>query len=154
MLAVWNSHYCAFQAHPESSGALPSVLHQTGKRGINASHDCSMKRALRAPAALLLPVVGLGKEIPWPDGCEWCSLCAFPTEATMSETSVRTFPHRKNADSTWEAICPDCLRTIARVKDSSELDAVERAHDCERFAKSGDSFGMFSDGQMRAILDK
>jgi hypothetical protein len=47
-----------------------------------------------------------------------------------------TFPHRHNP-GTWDAICPHCLRTIARVATEKELRMAEQDHDCERFASSG-----------------
>jgi hypothetical protein len=62
----------------------------------------------------------------------------------MDEIRARTFPHRKNPDGTWETICPDCLRTIARVKDQAELGTIESVHDCAQFERSGVRFGAFS----------
>ena len=61
----------------------------------------------------------------------------------LENAMTRTFPHRKNADGTWDSTCPDCLRTIARVKDQADLDAIERMHDCAQFERSGVRIGVF-----------
>jgi hypothetical protein len=61
----------------------------------------------------------------------------------MTGTSVRTYPHRKNADGTWESICSDCLRTIAKVKDETDLEVIDRIHDCAQFERSGIRVGVF-----------
>jgi hypothetical protein len=63
----------------------------------------------------------------------------------MTGPSIRTFPHRKNADGTWESICSDCLRTIAKVKDVTDLDVIERIHDCLQFERSGTRVAIFAD---------
>ena len=63
----------------------------------------------------------------------------------MTASSVRTFSHRKNPDGTWEAICSDCLRTIARVKDQADLEIIERIHDCALFARLGIRIGIRTD---------
>lgn len=58
----------------------------------------------------------------------------------LIESSVRTFPHRKKADGTWESICSDCLRTIANVRDMADLDNFERAHHCVQLERPGTRF--------------
>jgi hypothetical protein len=63
----------------------------------------------------------------------------------MTASSVRNFPHRKNPDGTWETICPDCLRTVARVKDQADLEIIERIHDCALFERLGIRIGIRAD---------
>ncbi len=63
----------------------------------------------------------------------------------MSGLPVRNFPHRKNPDGTWDSICSDCLRTIARVKDRADLEIAERTHDCAQFERSGVRIGVSAD---------
>jgi hypothetical protein len=61
----------------------------------------------------------------------------------MTESATSMFPHRKNADGTWDSICPDCLRTIAREENIADLDTLERTHDCAQFERSGTRIGAF-----------
>jgi hypothetical protein len=61
----------------------------------------------------------------------------------MTQSATRSFSHRKNADGTWDSICPDCLRTTARVKDQADLETIERTHDCAQFERSGIRIGVF-----------
>jgi hypothetical protein len=63
----------------------------------------------------------------------------------MTGQSVRTFPHRKNPDGTWDSICSDCFRTIARVKDPSDLELFERDHDCAQFKSLSFRFRLLSE---------
>ena len=69
----------------------------------------------------------------------------------MAGLPIRNFPHRKNPDGTWDSICPDCLRTIARVKDRADLEIIERIHDCLQFARSGISIGISADTDRAAL---
>jgi hypothetical protein len=55
----------------------------------------------------------------------------------MITSSVRIFSRSKNPDGTWETICPDCLHTIARVKEPADLEIIERIHDCVLFERLG-----------------
>jgi hypothetical protein len=41
------------------------------------------------------------------------------------------FPHRKNADGTYDSICIACFVTVARVKAEIDLRQFESAHICE-----------------------
>jgi hypothetical protein len=43
-----------------------------------------------------------------------------------------TFPHRKNEDGTFGAICPHCFRTVASALLESELAQLEDEHVCDR----------------------
>ena len=49
----------------------------------------------------------------------------------MSGMQVRTFPHRKNWDGTYDSICKTCFRTIARAKREEDLAAAEQLYVCE-----------------------
>jgi hypothetical protein len=42
-----------------------------------------------------------------------------------------TYPHRRNSDGTFDSICPECFRTVARVSIEVELAAAEAAHRCD-----------------------
>lgn len=59
----------------------------------------------------------------------------------MSGTTT-PFPHRQNADGSYDSICPNCCLTIASARVEGDLKALEQAHVCH-----GDSFladrGMF-----------
>jgi hypothetical protein len=41
-----------------------------------------------------------------------------------------SFPHRKNADLTFDAICPKCFQTVANQKVESDLRKEEESHTC------------------------
>jgi len=45
-------------------------------------------------------------------------------------TSKTEFPHRKNADQTFDAICPKCFQTISNQKLENDLKEGETAHAC------------------------
>jgi len=47
--------------------------------------------------------------------------------------SANGFPHRLNADGTYDAICPRCFRTVATCKIEADLDLEERSHRCQDF---------------------
>jgi len=42
----------------------------------------------------------------------------------------KPFPHRKNADGTWDSICTKCFRTVATAKRESSLADAEAEHVC------------------------
>ena len=44
--------------------------------------------------------------------------------------SPRTYPHRANFDGTFDAICPDCLRTISSEDTEAQLGQWEQNHAC------------------------
>jgi hypothetical protein len=48
----------------------------------------------------------------------------------MIEQSEKPFPHRHNADRTWDSICPECFRTVAHCRSRTELAAHEQGHVC------------------------
>jgi len=43
----------------------------------------------------------------------------------------RTFPHRHNANGTYDSICTVCFATVATVRHEWELAHHESAHVCE-----------------------
>jgi hypothetical protein len=67
----------------------------------------------------------------------------------MTGPPIRTFQHHKNTDGTRDSICPDCLRTIARVNEQADLDMIERTHDCVVFARSGIRIGVFGEHPLK-----
>lgn len=42
----------------------------------------------------------------------------------------RAFPHRANVDGTFDAICPNCLKTVSSAPTESLLGPEERNHAC------------------------
>jgi len=40
------------------------------------------------------------------------------------------YPHRKNFDGTWDAVCPVCCQTIARAELEVSLFDLESSHEC------------------------
>ena len=46
------------------------------------------------------------------------------------EDSPTTYPHRRDRDGMYDAICPSCFATVARSKPESELAELEKAHVC------------------------
>jgi hypothetical protein len=44
---------------------------------------------------------------------------------------VRIFPHRLNVDGTFDAICPDCLKTISNEHVEDRLLSSEASHTCK-----------------------
>jgi len=42
----------------------------------------------------------------------------------------RVFPHRLNIDGTYDAICPDCLKTICSEHLEDRLLSAEESHTC------------------------
>ena len=48
---------------------------------------------------------------------------------TNSTTAV-VYPHRKNYDGTWDAVCPVCCKTIARAELETSLFDLEAGHQC------------------------
>jgi hypothetical protein len=49
----------------------------------------------------------------------------------MSTEHVVTFPHRRNADGSYDSICPECFLTAARAKSEEELTTLEKKHVCD-----------------------
>ena len=43
---------------------------------------------------------------------------------------ARIYPHRKNFDGTWDAVCPICCKTIARAELEASLSELEADHFC------------------------
>ena len=52
-------------------------------------------------------------------------------ERPYALTCGTDFPHRKNADLTFDAICPKCFQTISNRKLESDLKEDETAHFCQ-----------------------
>ncbi|WP_263351917.1 hypothetical protein [Acidicapsa acidisoli] len=44
--------------------------------------------------------------------------------------TTHAFPRRRNADGTFDLICPKCFLTIIYKAEESELEAAEAGHDC------------------------
>jgi hypothetical protein len=49
----------------------------------------------------------------------------------MFSAPASTFPHRKNRDGSYDAICTECFQTVASVSEESDLAAFEDAHVCD-----------------------
>jgi hypothetical protein len=49
----------------------------------------------------------------------------------MLSRTATNFPHRKNLDGSYDAICTKCFQTIASVREESHLAAFEKAHVCD-----------------------
>jgi hypothetical protein len=48
----------------------------------------------------------------------------------MANSQNPVFPHRRNADSTFDSICIRCFQTIATSHSEADLKAGEDAHVC------------------------
>jgi len=48
----------------------------------------------------------------------------------MLTPNTPQFPHRHNADGSYDSICPTCLMTVASVRTEAELASCEHAHVC------------------------
>ncbi len=46
----------------------------------------------------------------------------------MAEASRTVFPHRYNADGSFDSICSECFRTVATASTEDLLEAEEKAH--------------------------
>jgi hypothetical protein len=51
-------------------------------------------------------------------------------ERLCAMTSKADFPHRENADLTFDAICPKCFQTVSNQKLENDLKEHEVAHVC------------------------
>jgi len=49
----------------------------------------------------------------------------------MSPQEKRRFPHRYNADGSYDSICTVCFITIAKARDEQELAQSEAEHVCD-----------------------
>lgn len=49
----------------------------------------------------------------------------------MLRQSSPNFPHRLNAEGSYDAICIQCFRTVASVSQESDLARFENAHVCD-----------------------
>jgi hypothetical protein len=49
----------------------------------------------------------------------------------MLRATLSAFPHRKNRDGSYDAICTQCFQTVASASDESDLAAFENAHVCD-----------------------
>jgi hypothetical protein len=52
------------------------------------------------------------------------------------------FPHRQNADGTYDSICTACLATVANVKNEWELAPYESDHVCDPIGRYRVSQGL------------
>lgn len=52
----------------------------------------------------------------------------------MLDVSLEPFMRRHNADGSWESICKCCFFTVATRREQSDLEPVERLHNCQAFA--------------------
>ena len=46
---------------------------------------------------------------------------------------VRSYSHRHNSDGSFDAICPDCLRTVSSERFEESLASAEKSHLCDPF---------------------
>jgi len=51
----------------------------------------------------------------------------------MSTEDRPRYPHRRNWDGSYDAICPRCFQTIGKRHTESELVEDERLHVCEEW---------------------
>jgi hypothetical protein len=51
-------------------------------------------------------------------------------EGAMRSAIRTTFPHRHNADGTFDSICPTCFATVGTNRNEAILRLHELAHDC------------------------
>jgi len=58
----------------------------------------------------------------------------------MAVTLPPIFPHRRNRDGSFDAICLKCLLTIANVRNEADLAKHEKGHVCNPFGLSLRSF--------------
>lgn len=58
----------------------------------------------------------------------------------MSVIRIDRFPHRRNRNGSFDAICPRCYRTIATTEHEAELDEIEHEHKCEGLFLVTDEF--------------
>jgi hypothetical protein len=49
----------------------------------------------------------------------------------METPADKLYSHRFNADGTIDSICRRCFRTVAKVRQESDLEFCEREHICE-----------------------
>jgi hypothetical protein len=50
--------------------------------------------------------------------------------ATTQQQQLQTFPHRQNADGTFDSICPYCFQTVSQQRLESDLARFEQSHKC------------------------
>lgn len=48
----------------------------------------------------------------------------------MAVSARPTFPHRRNADGTYDSICTKCFVTVASTNNEADLLKAEEAHIC------------------------
>ena len=51
----------------------------------------------------------------------------------MVAVATPQFSHRHNSDGSWDSICHCCLLTIATRREESDLEIIEKTHDCESY---------------------
>jgi hypothetical protein len=61
----------------------------------------------------------------------------------MAEIRTLVFPHRRNADGTFESICINCFLTVGHARSEAELAESEENHICDSSFLA--ERGMFSD---------
>ncbi len=56
----------------------------------------------------------------------------------MPQASRTAFPHRQNADGSFDSICSECFLTIATASTEAQLETAERVHpdNCRGFSLS------------------
>jgi hypothetical protein len=54
----------------------------------------------------------------------------------MAQASRTVFPHRQNADGSFDSICTECFRTVATAPTEAHLEAAETVHpkNCQGFS--------------------
>jgi len=65
----------------------------------------------------------------------------------MEDLSLHQFPHRHNADGTYDSICPVCFRTVGTHRVETVLLKYEEEHVCREPA------GVLSKNELPHIAD-
>lgn len=63
-----------------------------------------------------------------------------------------SFPHRRNADESYDSICAKCFVTVANVQNEWELARHESAHNCNPWDLSWYSSGVSVPCKYRAAI--
>ena len=63
--------------------------------------------------------------------------CRDIRRKNMGTGSIRPirFTHRENADTTIDSICGSCFLVVARAFEESDLEPLERRHECQPFER-------------------
>jgi hypothetical protein len=64
----------------------------------------------------------------------------------MAEIRTLVFPHRRNADGTFDSICMNCFLTVSHSKSEAELAESDKNHICDSSFLA--ERGMFNDSRL------